>query len=75
MHRDAYFSNVYSKKKGSGSKTPSASPVADRDTRVQGRKPLFGSKPAPAASGCRSLFDAPTEMAEVDAPAGPSGDK
>ena len=35
-------------------------------------KPLFGSKPAPAASECRSLFDAPTETA--DEVGGPSED-
>src|ERR1035438_1964078 len=51
------------KRKGSGAKTASASPVTPE---FRDRKPLFGSKPLPAGSECRGLFDAPTETTETD---------
>ena len=60
------------KKKGSGSKTQSAPPAPTVTPEFKDGKPLFGSKPAPAASECRSLFDGPTETA--DEVGGPSGD-
>ena len=60
------------KKKGSGSKTQSAPPAPTVTSEFKDGKPLFGSKPAPAANECRSLFDAPTETA--DEVGGPSAD-
>jgi PRTRC genetic system protein E len=52
------------KKKGSGSKTQSASPAPTITSDFKDGKPLFGSKAAPAANECRSLFDGPTETAD-----------
>jgi PRTRC genetic system protein E len=54
------------KKKGSGAKTACASPTPSATPRFKDGKPVFGSKPTPAASECRSLFDAPTDMAAAD---------
>jgi PRTRC genetic system protein E len=61
------------KKKGSGAKTASAPPAPSVTPEFKDGKPLFGSKPAPGSSECRSLFDAPTETAETDGADGPSG--
>jgi PRTRC genetic system protein E len=52
------------KKKGSGSKTQSAPPAPTVTSDFKDGKPLFGSKAAPAANECRSLFDGPTETAD-----------
>ena len=52
------------KKKGSGGKTQSAPPAPTVTTDFKDGKPLFGSKAAPAANECRSLFDGPTETAD-----------
>ena len=60
------------KKKGSGSKTQSAPPAPTVTSDFKDGKPLFGSKAAPAANECRSLFDGPTETA--DEVGGPSGE-
>jgi PRTRC genetic system protein E len=60
------------KKKGSGAKTASASPAPSVTPEFKDGKPLFGSKPAPGSSECRSLFDAPTETAEGDEAGEPS---
>ncbi len=60
------------KKKGSGSKTQGASPAPTVTSDFKDGKPLFGSKAAPAANECRSLFDGPTETA--DEVGGPSAD-
>ena len=60
------------KKKSSGSKTQSASPATTVTSDIRDGKPLFGSKPAPAANECRSLFDGPPETA--DEVGGPSVD-
>jgi PRTRC genetic system protein E len=61
------------KKKGSGAKTASASPAPSVTPGFKDGRPLFGSKPAPGSSECRSLFDAPTETAEGDEAGEPSG--
>lgn len=55
------------KKKGTRGKTLSASPPP-MTSEFRDEKPLFGSKPAPAASEYRSLFDVSTEteMAEAE---------
>ena len=63
------------KKKGSGGKTPSASPAPTVAPEFKDGKPLFGSKPVPAATECRTLFDAPTETAKADEVGGASGDR
>jgi PRTRC genetic system protein E len=60
------------KKKGGGSKTPSVPPAPTVTSDFKDGKPLFGSKVAPAANECRSLFDGPTETA--DEGGGPSAD-
>ena len=60
------------KKKGGGSKTQSAPPAPTVTSDFKDGKPLFGSKAAPAANECRSLFDGPTETA--DEVGGPSAD-
>jgi PRTRC genetic system protein E len=52
------------KKKGSGSKAQIAPPAPTVTSDFMDEKPIFGSKPAPAANECRSLFDGPTEMAD-----------
>jgi PRTRC genetic system protein E len=52
------------KKKGSGSKTQSAPPAPTVTSDFKDGKPLFGSKAAPAANECRSLFDGPTEATD-----------
>jgi PRTRC genetic system protein E len=52
------------KKKGSGSKTQSAPPAPPATSDFKDMKPLFGSKPAPAANECGTLFDGPTEPAD-----------
>src|ERR1035437_7348678 len=62
------------KKKGSGTKTASASPAPSVTPGFKDGRPLFGSKPAPGSSECRSLFDAPTETAEGDEVGASSGD-
>jgi len=62
------------KKKGNAAKTASASPPPSVTPEFKDGKPVFGSKPTPAASECRSLFDAPTETADADKAGGPTGD-
>src|SRR5579871_2005445 len=54
------------KKKGNAAKTASATPPPSATPEVKDGKPVFGSKPTPAASECRSLFDAPTGTADAD---------
>ena len=60
------------KKKSSGAKTPSGALAPTVTSDFTDGKPLFGTKPAPAANECRSLFDGPTETA--DDVGGPSAD-
>jgi PRTRC genetic system protein E len=62
------------KKKASGAKPPSASPAPGVTPEFKDAKPLFGSKPAPAASECPGLFDAPPEPVDGDEVGGSSGD-
>ena len=62
------------KNKGDGAKTGSTSQVPGITPEFKDGKPVFGSKPTPVASECRSLFDGPTEMADANQVGGLSGD-
>ena len=52
------------KKKGGVSKTQNTPPAPMVTSDFKDGKPLFGSKAAPAANECRSLFDGPTEATD-----------
>ena len=60
------------KKRASGAKATVAPPAPSPTPEFKDGKPIFGSKPVPAAGDCRGLFDAPTAAAEADSVVGPT---